>query len=122
MSDSATPTALWSDPLSSPGDRFPLGPPHWHWEGSEDPPSGPETRPFSLCGVVEGPRPEADLGQYYGYCEDRQAAVVRTEDGSMVPLLGHTRPGPTPVTSGFSDGQPGKPPPEEMANPDYQSD
>lgn len=27
------PTPLWRDPLFSPGDRFPLGPPHWHWEG-----------------------------------------------------------------------------------------
>lgn len=27
-----------------------------------------------------------------------------------------------PVTSGFPDGQPGKSPPEEMGNPDYQTD
>jgi hypothetical protein len=34
----------------------------------------------------------------------------------------HTKPGPTPVTPGTVDGQPGKPPPEEMASPNYQSD
>jgi hypothetical protein len=47
--------------LFSPGDRFPLGPPHWHWEGCEDEPSGPTTRPFSLRGVVPGPRMDVEV-------------------------------------------------------------
>jgi hypothetical protein len=116
------PTPLWRDPLFSPGDRFPLGPPHWHWEGCEDEPSGPATRPFSLRGVVAGPRMDVELDWPYRYCEDRQVAFVHSDDGSRVPYLKHTKPGPTPVTSGNTDGQPGKAPPEEMASPDYQSD
>jgi hypothetical protein len=126
MSDqpASMPTPLWSDPLFSPGDRFPLGPPNWHWEGCEDEPSGRETRPFSLRGVVAGPRPAPDLGTYYGYCEDRQVGLVRDDDGSMVPLLRHTRPGPTEAqTTGYkTDGNPNNPPPEEMGDPDYQTD
>lgn len=58
----------------------------------------------------------------YRYCQDRQVAFVQTDDGSAVPLLKHTKPGPTPITSGYPDRQPGSPPPEEMASPDYQSD
>lgn len=124
MSEQSTPapTPLWRDPLFSPGDRFPLGPPHWHWEGCEDEPSGPTTRPFSLRGVVAGPRMDAEVHWPYRYCEDRQVALVHDDDGSAVPLLKHTKPGPTPVTSGTVDGLPSRPPPEEMASPDYQSD
>ncbi len=119
---STTPTPRWSDPLFSPGDRFPLGPPPGYWEGGGDVPSGPETRPYSLRGVVTGPRMDVDPGVHYQYCEERQIALVRSGDGAVVPLLRHTKPGPTPVTSGTTDGQPGNPPPEEMASPDYQSD
>jgi hypothetical protein len=117
-----TPTPLWRDPLFSPGDRFPLGPPRWHWDGCEDEPSGSTTRPFSLRGVVAGPRMDAEVRWPYRYCPERQVALVHLDDGSAVPLLKHTKPGPTPVTSGTVDGQPGRPPPEEMASPDYQSD
>ena len=95
-----------------------MGPPHWHWEGSEDPPSGSKTRPFSLRGVVAGPIPATDLSQY-GYCEDRQIGVVHVAEGLTVPLLEHTTPGPTPVTSGGPDGQG---PSEEVTNQDWQSD
>lgn len=119
---SMTPTPRWRDPLFSAGDRFPLGPPRGYWEGGDDPPSGPTTRPFSLRGVVTGPPMDVDLSVHYGYCADRQTALVHSADGSTVPLLSHTRPGPTPVTSGFPDGQPGQAPPEEMSTPDYQSD
>ena len=112
---------LWRDPLFSPGDRFPLGPPDGYWE-SDDEPGDPATRPFSLRGVVGGPRMDADLSSHYGYCQSQQVAVVYSDGGLTVPLLKHTRPGPTPVTSGTTDGQPGKTPPEEMGNPDYQTD
>jgi hypothetical protein len=124
MSEQSTPapTPLWRDPLFSPADRFPLGPTRWHWEGSEDGPSGSATRPFSLRGVVAGTRMDVEVSWPYQYCPERQVAFVRCDDGSMVPYLKHTKPGPTPVTSGTVDGQPGKPPPEEMASPDYQSD
>lgn len=118
----STPTPLWRDPLFSPGDRFPLGPPQGYWDGGDDEPSGPATRPFSLRGVVAGPRMDADLSLHYGYCADRQVGLVYSDDGTAVPLLKHTRAGPTPVTSGTTDGQPGKSPPEEMGNPDYQTD
>lgn len=57
------PTPLWRDPLFIPGDRFPLGPPHW--DGCEDEPSGPTTRPFSLRGVVAGPRMDAEVDWPY---------------------------------------------------------
>lgn len=122
MTPQPTPTPQWRDPLFSPGDRFPLGPARWHWEGSEDAPSGPTTRPFSLRGVVEGPRVDAPLDWSYRYCEDRQVAFVHGIEGSVMPLAKHTRPGPTPVTSGTTDGDPRNPPPEEMGTPDYQSD
>ncbi len=119
----STSTPLWRDPLFSPGDRFPLGPPRWHWEGSEDQPTGSSTRPFSLRGVVAGPRVDAPSGWHYRYCEERQVAYVHSADGTAVPLAKHTRPGPTPAaTSGTSDGDPRNPPPEEMGSPDYQSD
>jgi hypothetical protein len=42
---------LWRDPLATPGDRFPLGPPAEFWAESEDEPSTVGTRPFSLRGV-----------------------------------------------------------------------
>ncbi len=71
MSEQLTPKPLWRDPLFSPGDRFPLGSSHWHWEGCEDEPSGPATRPFSLRGVVAGPRMDVELDWPYRYCEDR---------------------------------------------------
>ncbi|MGH3721666.1 MAG: hypothetical protein ACRDRI_23035 [Pseudonocardiaceae bacterium] len=41
---SAQPTPLWRDPLFSPGDRFPLGPPRGILEDCQEGPSGPETR------------------------------------------------------------------------------
>lgn len=119
---STSPTPQWRDPLFSPGDRFPLGPPQGYWDGRDDEPSGPGTRPFSLRGVVQGPRMDVDLGAHYRYCPERQVSLVLSDDGSFEPLLKHTNPGPTPVTSGYSDGDPKNPPPEEMANPDYQSD
>lgn len=118
---SVSPTPPWRDPLFSPGNRFPLGPPQGYWEGRDDEPSG-AARPFSLRGVVTGPRVDADLGAYYRYCPQRQIALALSEDGVFEPLLRHTQPGPTPVTSGFPDGQKDNPPPEEMADPDFQSD
>lgn len=108
----------WRDPLSNPGNRFPLGPARWEWEGGEDGPSGSGLRPFSLRGVVAGPIPDTDL-DHYGYCEERQIGVVHVEDGVVVPLLKHTKPGPTPVTSGTTDGQQ---PAEELTNQDYDSE
>ena len=117
---------LWRDPLFTPGDRFPLGPPNWHWEGSEEDPCGSPARPFSLGGVVAGPRPDATAQSlYYRYCPDRQIAVVHRDDGGpVVPMLKHTKPGPTQAqTTGYpGDGNPANPPPEEMGDPDYQSD
>jgi putative ATP-grasp target RiPP len=114
----------WDDPLFTPGDRFPLGPPDWHWEGSDEDPSDSTVRPFSLRGVVAGPVPGPGLGPRYEYCEIRQIAVVHGDDGSVVPLSRHTKPGATePQTSGYpSDGNPASPPPEEMSGTDYQSD
>lgn len=46
------PSPLWRDPLFSPGDRFPLGPPRGYWDDCYNEPSGAATRPFSLRGVV----------------------------------------------------------------------
>lgn len=46
---------------------------------------------------------DAGLSVHYGYCEERQVAFVYCDDGSSVPLLKHTKPGPTPVTSGTTD-------------------
>ncbi len=48
------PTPLWRDPLFSPGDRFPLGPPRGVMDNCQEGPSGPATRPFSLRHVVAG--------------------------------------------------------------------
>jgi hypothetical protein len=114
----STPLSEWSDPLSNPSDRFPLGPPHWHWEGSEDDPSDSPARPFSLRGLVKGPVPAIDMSQY-GYCEELQIGVVHVQEGLRVPLLKHTAPGPTPITSGTPDGQG---PSEEVSNQDWQND
>lgn len=123
MTVEPTLTPSWRDPLFTPGDRFPLGPPRWHWEGSEDAPSGPAMRPFSLRGVVEGPRMGTPPGWHYRYCEERQVAVAYGPDGSVLPMAKHTKPGATPAaTSGSSDGDPKNPPPEEMGSADYQSD
>jgi hypothetical protein len=122
MPEKSTSAPLWRDPLSSPADRFPLGPPDWHWEGGEDGPSGSETRPFSLRGVVAGPSMDGAPQVSYRFCEQRQIALVDTVDGT-IPLLKHTKPGPTPAaTSATTDGDPKNPPPEEMGSPDYQTD
>lgn len=113
--------SLWRDPLVSPGDRFPLGPPRGMWESCEEGPSGPVTRPFSLRQVVAGARLDTPPTWRYKYCPERQIAVVDDADGTLVPLLRHTKPGPTPAaTSGYSDGDPRNPPPEEVGSPDYQ--
>jgi putative ATP-grasp target RiPP len=115
---------LWRDPLFSPGDRFPLGPPRGIVENCHEGPSGPATRPFSLRHVVAGARLDTPPPWRYTYCHERQIALVYDEDGSLIPLLRHTRPGPTPSpgTSATPDGQPGKLPPEEMLPPDHQND
>lgn len=118
----SSPTPQWRDPLFSPGDRFPLGAPDGYAEGWTDEPSTGGARPFSLREVVTGPRLDVDLGVHYRYCPQRQVSLVMTDDGAFEPLLKHTQPGPTPVTSGTTDGDPKNPPPEEMASPDYQSD
>jgi len=48
-------TPLWADPLCTPGDQFPLAPPAWWWEGSEEDASAdPSVRPFSLWGLEMG--------------------------------------------------------------------
>jgi putative ATP-grasp target RiPP len=84
----------------------------------------PATRPFSLRHVVAGARLDTPPAWRYTYCHERQIALVYDEDGSLIPLLRHTRPGPTPSpgTSATPDGQPGNPPPEEMLPPDHQND
>jgi putative ATP-grasp target RiPP len=116
-------TPLWRDPLFSPGDRFPLGPSRGIFDDCQEGPSGPATRPFSLRHVVAGPRVGAPPSLGYTYCHERQIALVQDEDGSLVPLLKHTQPGPTPAaTSATPDGDPNNPPPEEMLAPDYQND
>jgi putative ATP-grasp target RiPP len=116
-------TPLWRDPLFSPGDRFPLGPPRGYWDDCDDEPSGPTTRPFSLRGVVAGPRLGTPPDWHYSYCPERQVAFIRDKDGSLVPLAKHTKPGPTPATSSATpDGDPRNPPPEEMTAADYQAD
>jgi hypothetical protein len=122
VSVEGSPTPHWRDPLFSPGDRFPLGAPQGFSDGRDDEPSGSGTRPFSLSGVVTGPRMDVDLGVHYRYCPERQVSSVLSAEGSYEPLLKHTQPGPTPVTSGTTDGDPRNPPPEEMASPDHQSD
>jgi putative ATP-grasp target RiPP len=117
------PAPLWRDPLFSPGDRFPLGPPRGILKDCQEGPSGPSTRPFSLRHVVAGDRIDTPPTLRWTYCHERQIALVYDEDGSLVPLLRHTQPGATaPETSnGRADGQhPGGP--EEMTAPDYQTD
>ncbi|MPZ67867.1 MAG: hypothetical protein GEU83_21100 [Pseudonocardiaceae bacterium] len=86
-------------------------------------PSGPETRPFSLRHVVAGARLDTPPTWRYTYCHERQIALVHDE-GSLTPLLKHTRPGPTPSpgTSATPDGDPRNPPPEEMLAPDHATD
>jgi putative ATP-grasp target RiPP len=118
------PTPLWRDPLFSPGDRFPLGPAHGIMDNCYEGPSSPATRPFSLRHVVAGARLDAAPPWRYTYCHDRQIALIYDEDGSLVPLLKHTKPGatPSPGTSATPDGNPKNPPPEEMLPADYQTD
>lgn len=120
MSEYSAP--LWRDPLFSPGDRFPLGPPRGIMDNCQEGPSGPATRPFSLRRVVAGARLDDPPAWRYTYCPQRQLALVHDEDGALVPLLKHTQPGPTPgTTSGSGDGRGPNPPPEEVSNPDYQT-
>jgi putative ATP-grasp target RiPP len=118
------PAPLWRDPLFSPGDRFPLGPPRGIMDNCHEGPSGPATRPFSLRHVVAGARLDEVPPLRYQYCPQRQIALVYDEDGSLVPLLRHTQPGATPGdTSGYvgtPDGQGGSP--EEVGDPDHQDD
>ncbi|HSV64928.1 MAG TPA: putative ATP-grasp-modified RiPP [Mycobacteriales bacterium] len=112
---------LWRDPLFSPGDRFPLGPPHGVLDDCQEGPSGPATRPFSLRHVVASARTDTPPTWRYTYCPQRQIALVHDVDGSLIPLLKHTKPGATPApTSGFSDSDPNNPSPEEVGLPDYQ--
>ncbi len=87
---------LWRDPLFSPGDRLPLGPPRGILDDCREGPSGPITRPFSLRHVVAGARLDTPPTWRYTYCHERQIALVYDKDGSLVPLLRHTKPGPTP--------------------------
>jgi hypothetical protein len=113
---------LWSDPLSSPDQRFPLGPPSEYWTECDDEPSGVAARPYSIRGVValsteQGPRVT------HSYDTERQIGLIRDSNGQDVPLLKHTKPGATPApTTGYRDGDPNNPPPEEMGSPDYQTD
>lgn len=115
---------LWRDPLATPGDRFPLGPPPEFWAESDDGPSTVGTRPFSLRGVVAAP--EADVGPdvTYVYDPERQITLVRDAHGEVVPLSRHTKPGVTPSagTSETRDGDGSPPSGEEMFPPDYQQD
>jgi len=75
-------------------------------------PSAPATRPFSLRHVVPGAQLHAPSPWRYTYCPERQIALVHDGDGSLIPFLRHTKPGPTPSpgTSATPDGQPGNPP------------
>ena len=82
---------LWRDPLFSPRDRFPLGPPRGIMENCHEGPSGPAIRPFSLRHVVAGARLDTPPPWRYTYCHERQIALVYDEDGSLIPLLRHTR-------------------------------
>jgi len=121
---SERPAPLWRDPLFSPGDRFPLGPPRGILEDCQEGPSPSGIRPFSLRHVVPGARLDTPPTWRYTYCHERQIALVHDEDGSLVPLLRHTKPGATPPvdTTYIPDQDPNNPPPEEFTNPDYQSD
>lgn len=118
------PIPLWRDPLFSHGDRFPLGPPRGIMDNCHEGPSGPSTRPFSLRHVVAGARLDEVPPLRYQYCPQRQIALVYDEDGSLIPLLRHTRPGATPgATSGYV-GTPDRQgeSPEEVEDPDHQED
>ena len=77
---------LWRDPLSTPGDRFPLGPPPEFWADSDDEPSEVGIRPYSLRGVVVAPKAEVGLDVSYSYDPGRQITLVRDTDGVVVPL------------------------------------
>ncbi|MBV9314938.1 MAG: putative ATP-grasp-modified RiPP [Pseudonocardia sp.] len=115
---------LWRDPLSTPGDRFPLGPPPDYWAECHDEPSEMGIRPYCLRGVIPVPTDDGKSDITYSYDPVRQIGLVRRADGQDVPLAKHTKPGATrPETSGYpTDGDPKNPPPEEMHPPDYQSD
>ena len=114
---------LWRDPLFSPGDRFPLGPPPEFWSQSDERPSPVGIRPFSLRSLTTVDPDPAGEPVTYDYDPGRQVTMVRRADGSTVTLSKHTKPGPTPgATSGYTDGSPKNPPPEEMGPADYQSD
>jgi hypothetical protein len=117
---------LWRDPLFSPGDRFPLGPPRGMMANCLEGPSGPATRPYSLRHVVAGARLDEAPPLRWTYCHERQIAMVYTEDGSLMPyhLGAHTKPGPTPgETTGVPSGGDGSAPsPEEVSDPDHQED
>jgi len=112
-----------SDPLAPVSSRFPLGPPPEYWTECDDEPSEAGVRPYSLRGVVS-----VSSGQgstlTYRYDPDLQIGFVQDRDGNEVKLAKHTNPGATPAsTTGYpGDGDPQKPPPEEMGAPDYQTD
>ncbi|MGI9002672.1 MAG: hypothetical protein ACR2GH_13550 [Pseudonocardia sp.] len=117
------PVSPWRDPLVSSGDRFPLGPPRGILVDCQEGPSGSETRPFSLRHAVAGPRVDTPPSWHYIYCHERQIALVHGGNGEPVPMLRHTKPGPTQGGTSFTtDGDPNNPPPEEMNPPDHQDD
>jgi hypothetical protein len=110
---------MWRDPLFSPGDRFPLGPPKGVWDNCLEGPSDTGARPFSLRGVVAGGRMDTPRTQRLRYDVERQIALVVAEDGEGLPLLRHTQPGVTPgQTSGGTDSR--SPGSEEMGPSDWQ--
>lgn len=115
---------VWRDPLSTPGDRFPLGPPPEYWTDCDDEPSEVGIRPYLLRGAVPAPKAEVEPGVTYTYDPEQQITLVHDADGAVVPLSKHTKPGPTkPEKSGYqTDGDPNNPPPEEMTAPDYQDE
>ena len=117
---------LWRDPLATPGDRFPLGPPPEFWAECDDEPSEVGIRPFSLRGVVPAPKSRVEPGVRFVYDPQRQVTLVHDADGTVRPLSSkHTKPGatPSPGTSETGDGAgPENPPGEEMQPPDYQDD
>lgn len=101
-----------------------MGPPPEFWAESDDEPSEVGTRPFSLRGVKPAPKAEVEPGASYEYDPRRQITLVRTAEGTLLPLSRHTRPGATPSagTSETRDGDGSPPPAEEMLPPDYQQD
>lgn len=112
----------WRDPLFTPGDRFPLGPPPEFWTAQHEQPSDGGARPYSLRHAVPVGQDDGGSEVRYGYDPVRQIGMVHGPGGEDIPLLKHTKPGPTQGdTSGYTDGDPKNPPPEEMT-PDYQSD